>query len=158
MHKVAARHLAAIESGAIERGTVIGIRKLVSASTRRQMGWGVGGGQANAPVEDVSAVLDAIKDRKPRAVGELHAGGLAVLASKRNRRRLHHVADIVPDVVTFQLVDYELQGRAGEYFAPIWRASTADGRRFDFLNIPWQSGGEGPEVFNVHRNGEAANV
>jgi hypothetical protein len=154
MHKVAARHLAAIESGWINRGTVTGIRKMVSASTRASMGWSVGGGQAKAPAEDVEKVLAALMDRAPLAVGELHAGGLAVLASKRNRRKLERVADIAPDVVTFRLVDYELQGRAGEYFAPIWRASTVDGRRFDFLNIPWQSGGDGPEVFNVHRDGK----
>lgn len=155
MHKVAARHLAAIESGQIDRGTLIGIRKLVSSSARAAYGYGVGGGQAKAPLEDVESVLSAIMGRKPRAVETLHAGGLAVLANKRNRRKLERVADIVPDVVTFQLVDYEVQGRFGEYFVPIWRASTADGRWFDFLNAPWQSGGDGPRVFNAYRNGEA---
>jgi hypothetical protein len=155
MHKVAARHLAAIESGQIDRGTLIGIRKLVSSSFRAAYGYSVGSGQAKAPLRDVDAVLDAIMAHKPRAVGTLHTGGLAVLANKRNRRKLEHVADIVPDVVMFQLVDYELQGRASEYFVPIWRASTADGRQFDFLSVPWQSGGDGPRVFNAYRNGEA---
>lgn len=42
MHKVAARHLAAIESGQVERGNLIGIRKLVSASIRALNGWRVG--------------------------------------------------------------------------------------------------------------------
>ena len=156
MHKVAARHLAAIESGHVDRGTMIGIRKLVDASTRRAYGWSVGGGQAVAPMDDVQAVLDAILKRQPVAIGELHTGGLAVLRNRRNRRNLEGVADIVPDVVSFRLVDYELRGYAGEYFAPIWRAETGDGRRFDFLNVPWQSGGNGPEVFNVYWNGGAA--
>ena len=154
MHKVAARHLAAIKSGQIDRGTLIGIRKLVSSSTRAAYGYRVGGGQAKAPLEDVESVLAAIMERKPRAVGTLHASGLAVLANKRNRRKLELVADIVPDVVMFQLVDYELRGRAGESFVPIWRASTADGRGFDFLNVPWQSGGDGPEILNICRSSE----
>lgn len=152
MHKVAARHLAAIESGQVERGNLIGIRKLVSASMRAARGWSVGRGQAVAPVEDVESILSAILAHKPRAVGELHKGGLAVLANKRNRRNLERVADIVPDVVMFRLVDYELEGRAGGYFVPLWRAFTADGRFFDFYNVPWQSGGNGPEVLNVARN------
>lgn len=155
MHKVAARHLATIKGGTIDRGTVTGIRKMISASVRASMGWSVGGGQAKAPLEDVQAVLDAITAKRgPLAVGDLHKGGLAVLASKRNRKALADVADIAPDVVTFRLVDYELQGRAGEYFVPIWRAETSDGRRFDFLNIPWQSGGNGPEVFNIFYSGK----
>lgn len=111
-----------------------------------------GGGQAVTPWADVEVVLGAIEAHQPAAVGELHKSGLAVLASKRNRRNLERVADIVPDVVMFRLVDYELDGRAGDYFVPIWRAFTADGRFFDFHNIPWQSGGNGPEVLNVARN------
>ena len=151
MHKVAALHLAAVESGQIDRGNVTGIRKLVSSSTRASMGWSVGGGQPKAPLEDVESVLSAITERQPLAKGELHDNGLKVLRNRRHRRALEEVASIAETVTGFRLVDYELRGRSGGYFVPIWRAESPAGW-FDFINIPWQSGGDGPEVLDIYRS------
>jgi hypothetical protein len=96
--------------------------------------------------------LDAIETGPgPYANEDLLKSGLAVLRNPRNRRNLARVADIVPDVVSIRLVDYSLQEHTRGYFVPIWRAETADGRWFSFRNIPWQSGGNGPEVFNVRK-------
>ena len=145
MHKVAARHLAAIESGQIDRGNVTGIRKLVSSSIKASRGWRVGGGQAKASLEDVESVLSAIMERKPLATGDLHDNGQKVIRNRRHRRALEGVASIADTVTGFRLVDYELRGRIGDYFVPIWRAESPAGW-FDFINIPWQSGGNGPEV------------
>jgi hypothetical protein len=143
MHKVAARHLAQIQTGRIDASTLRGLRKLVSGSLRKADGWSVGGGQAVAPLGDLWKVLDAITLHKPAATGELHDSGLEVMRNKRHRSSL---PDFAPDVCGFVLVNYELQGPRKTYFVPIWRATTADGRYFDFQNIPWQSGGNGPEV------------
>ncbi len=150
MHKVAARHLATVKSGTIDRGTVIGIRKLVSSSYRAAHGYGVGGGQAKAPLEDMEAILVAIMEHKPVATGELHDNGLKVLRNPRHRKALAGLEHVLTYTPTFRLVDYELRGRIGDYFVPIWRAESLLGW-FDFISIPWQSGGNGPEVLRSVR-------
>ncbi len=83
---------------------------------------------------------------RPLVVGELHDSGLVVIRSKRNRRNLEGAADLVPNIVRFRLVDFEMRGKYGDYFVPVYRAETEDGRGFCFVNVPWQSGGRGPEI------------
>lgn len=141
-----AKHLAAIEAGEITRHNIIGIRKLLNGSARRAAGWSVGMTTPLGTLEQADEILAAIAKHRPRVAGELHAGGLKVLRNPRHSKRLAPYADSIAALDHFRLVDFEELGSRGCYFSPIYRAETDDGRWISFRNIPWQSGGNGPEI------------
>lgn len=104
------------------------------------------------------AILDAIRKHRPRVAGELHDGGLKVLRNRRYAKRLAPYADSIAALDHFRLVDLEdLSRRDGTYNTPIYAAwstvppkgDALDGgtyEAFRFRNVPWQSGGNGPEI------------
>jgi len=140
-------HIAALRAGQITKRNVIGLRKALNADARRHHGWSTSQTAPKAAPEQIEAALEIITGKAPPVVaGELHTSGVAQLQSRRYRKQLEHVADIVANVARFRLVDFEMRGRYGEYAVPVYRAETDDGRAFDFVNVPWQSGGRGPEV------------
>lgn len=152
-----ARHLAAIESGTITRTNLIGIRKLLNGAARRAAGWSVGATTPLGTLEQADELLEAIRRHRPRVAGELHDGGLKVLRNRRHAKRLAPYADSIAALDHFRLVDVEQWGRDGCYSVPIYAAwstippkgDALDGgtyEAFRFHNVPWQSGGNGPEI------------
>lgn len=151
MSKAFEVHLAALSLGEITKTNVTGLRRAFMADARRHSGRSVSSTAPKATEKQLERAQELIVKRKPAVIGTLHESGLAVIRSKRNRRALADVAEIATDVVKFRLVDFEMRGRWGDYFVPIYRAETSDGRHFDFVNVPWQSGGNGPEVLSVSK-------
>jgi hypothetical protein len=116
------------------------------ADARRSSGWSTSSTAPKMTSDQVWDLVEAIEDARPRVTGELHETGLAQLQSRRYRKQLASVADLVADIVEFRLVGFEMTGRRGEYAVPRYRAIASNGKGFDFINIPWQSGGNGPEL------------
>lgn len=145
-------HIADIKAGTVTKTNVIGIRKALNADARR----------VNHPSmrsctdpkishKALGAIIDALATRKPIVTGELHESGLKLLRSKRYAKRLAPVADIIADLESFRLIGFDDHGSHGQRYAPIYRATGA-GKYFDFWNIPWQSGGDGPEILEGPRS------
>lgn len=142
------QHLAAIQAGEVTGTIIRGIRKAINADNRRRSGWSVGRTAPSLQGKALENVRRAILDRAPVVVGEMHAGGLKVLRNKKYAKRLAPVSDIVNNLVRFRLVDFwEDRGIT----TPIYRAEAANGCSFDFHNIAWQSGGDGPKVLLIDR-------
>ena len=139
-------HMQAIKAGEVTKTNVIGIRMALNADARRESGWSVSRTAPKMTGNEVWSLVEAIEDARPRVTGELHETGLAQLRSRRYRKQLASVADLVADIVEFRLVGFEMIGRNGEYATPRYRAIASNGKGFDFINIPWQSGGNGPEL------------
>lgn len=155
-----AKHLAAIEAGEVTRANIIGIRKLLNGAVRRANGWSVGMTTPLGTLDQADEILDAIRKHRPRVIGELHTGGLAVLRSKRHAKRLAEFAPSIAALDHFRLVDFNQLGRDGAYSVPVYSAwstippkgDALDGgtyEAFRFRNIPWQSGGNGPEIITA---------
>lgn len=150
MNKTAQKHLDAIRAGAIERTNVIGLRKLINASERKAQGWSIGVTASAVNMQDLDAIESAIAEHMPRVTGELHDTGIALLNSKRYARQLARVGDKVHQVAQFRLARFDRLGRFGVHSVPVYRAcDSAGGYLFTFRNIPWQSGGNGPEILGV---------
>jgi hypothetical protein len=138
------KHLAAIEAGSVTRSNIIGIRKAMNANERRSRGYSTGRTCPKITFEECDAIRDAIGRFKPRVDGQLHDSGMKLLRSPRYRKRLENVAQIIAEMDHFDLVSWEIVNNS--HWHPIYRAVATNGDYFDFLNIPWQSGGNGPEV------------
>jgi hypothetical protein len=144
MDSTAQKHLSAITAGEVTKSNVIGIRKAMNHVARLRAGWS--GNRSNATALDVSRMVEALRMVEPRVVdGALCASGLKLLQSPRYAKRLAPVADIIAALDTFRLVRFDPIGD-GLHVIPIYRATATDGRSFLFRNIPWQSGGNGPEI------------
>lgn len=157
MIKSAEKHLAAIESGKIERGNVIGLRKLINASERKARRWSIGVTAAAVSLDDLDTIESAIARCRPVAVGELHEGGLAVLRNPKYKNRLADYAESIAAIDHFRLVRFDRLGSNGVHSVPVFqvwakippKGDALDGGTylaFTFRNIPWQSGGNGPEI------------
>lgn len=145
-----AQHVAAIAAGEITKTNVIGMRKAINTATRLSQGWSVSRTAPAVTTEDANRLEDLLSEHKPRVTGELHESGIKQLQAKRYRRQLESVADIVTDLDHFRLVGYDCRGRHGEYAVPVYRAYSRDGKSFPFVNVPWQSGGNGPEIVSAN--------
>jgi len=145
--KTLARHLDAIVSGRVDKTNVIGMRKAINLAERKSGGWSV---PKHAPTLAQTFVLEeALAVHEPTVMGELHDTGLALLRSRRYAKRLAPVADIIHGShVAFRLVRYDRIGRHDEYAVPVYRC-VGFGKSFLFRNIPWQSGGNGPEILEA---------
>ena len=143
MTKTFDKHMAAIRSGEVDRGTVIGIRKALNNMERISNGWSPN--RIAMTVEEAGELESVLYDRHPKVVGDLHETGLAVLRNKRYAKRLAPYKDIIDSITHFTLGEYERIGRRSEYAVPVYRAHSPHGI-LRFMNIPWQSGGDGPEV------------
>lgn len=139
-------HLAAIHSGEVTRTTVIGLRKAINADARRSMGLSVSSVAPKLKGRELNLIEHALREQRPRVVGQLHDTGLKLLRSPRYKKRLARVRDIVDNLTSFHLVAFDRIGRHDLNCVPVFEARGGEGRAFIFRNIPWQSGGEGPEV------------
>lgn len=139
-------HMKAIQSGEVTRLTVIGLRKSINADARRGMGLSVSSTAPKLKGRELNLIEHALREQRPRVVGQLHDTGLKLLRSPRYRKRLERVRDIVDNLTSFHLVAFDRIGRHGLNCVPVFEARGLAGRAFIFRNVPWQSGGEGPEV------------
>ena len=146
MTKALEAHRQAIAAGAVTKTTVIGLRRMLNKVERRNNPYVTDRSPLIPSADQTYELLDLLQERKPLVTGELHTSGLKQLQNKRYRRQLAAVADIVADIDHFRLVDFDQIGTLGQYSTPVYQACTADGRSFRFRNIPWQSGGNGPEI------------
>ena len=142
-----ATHLDAIKSGTVTKTNVIGLRKALNTVTRKHQGWSTSSTAPKVTSTETEAALEALRECRPIIAGELHETGLKQLQNRRYRKHLEDVADIIPNIARFRLVDFEMFGKHANYAVPVYHAETEDGKSgFCFINIPWQSGGKGPEV------------
>lgn len=139
-------HIDAIAQGAVTKTNVIGIRKALNANTRRENGWSTSQTCPKADHHQIEHAIDLLAEREPVVVGELHTTGMKQLRDRRYRGKLKDVLPIIDDLQHFKLVGYEMNGHNGEQATPIYRAVDSRGRSFKFINVPWQSGGNGPEI------------
>lgn len=111
MSKALAKHLVAIQNGAVERSNVIGLRKLLNDAWRKRKGYSVS--KTAADVDDVTVcqVENLLYDCRPRVTGELHDSGVTVLQNKRHKKKVAPYADIVADIERFELVAFDEVGR-----------------------------------------------
>lgn len=157
-----AAHMAAIESGSICRTNIIGMRKLLNGAFRRANGWSVGATTPKGTLKQADMLLASIRKHQPRVTGDLHEGGLKVLRNPRYAKRWQPwQAQAIASIDHFRLVDWEDISRRGDgtHWTPIYAAwckippkgDALDGgtyEAFTFCNIPWQSGGDGPEILS----------
>ena len=156
MIKSAQKYLDAIKRGEVTRGNILGLRKLINASERKARGLPISATSAAVDMDELDTIESAIALHCPLVTGDLHESGLAVLRNPRYKNRLQdyvHEADIK----NFRLVRFDRIGRSGMNCVPVyqvWAAIPPKGDAmdegsylaFNFRNIPWQSGGEGPEI------------
>lgn len=140
-------HLADITSGTVTKRNVIGLRKIVNADARRQRGYSVSSTCPKYTHDEVVALERALAKHEPHVTGELHASGIKLLQSPRYRKKLKDVASIVAKLDSFRLVSFYRHGHSDLNSVPVYRAC-AGRKSFLFYNIPWQSGGNGPEVLS----------
>lgn len=135
-------HMAALRSGMITKTNVIGMRKAINHAWRITHGWR--GNHLKATPTQVWALLDLLDTARPIVKGELHDSGLKLLQSKRYAKRLEDLH--VERVAYFRLIRFDMIGDRGQYAVPVYQATREDGSDFFFRNVPWQSGGDGPEI------------
>lgn len=150
-------HKDAILSGEVSKTNVIGLRKALNASERERQGWGNGRTSPKDHWQDVQEVVSLLPKHRPLVVGELHDSGIEVLRNPRYRKRWTEYQQrvIAGPNVRFRLVRFDRLGDYGQYAAPVyqvcryynnagWPRGSYDS--FCFRNVPWQAGGNGPEV------------
>ena len=133
-------HLEAIQAGKVTKTNIIGIRKAINHVQRIANGWS--GNRSSATAEEVARIEYELDNVQPIVTGELHDSGLAIM---RNKRYLKALPECAATVDMFRLIRFDRIGHSGEYAVPVYRAIGPDGA-FNFRNIPWQSGGNGPEI------------
>lgn len=143
----------AIHAHEITKSNVIGIRKAINAAERRSRGWSTRNNPAPMTFEEWDALEAALASERPKVTGELHDSGLAVLRNPRYRKRWDdRQKAIIASLSHFWLVGFERIGSHNQYATPIYEAwgrnqwGSLDS--FKFINIPWQSGGDGPEIIS----------
>ena len=142
-------HIAAIKAGEVTRTNVIGLRKALNNHERQERGYSVSVTATNIKPEERDLILDKLLPNSPPIVrGELHDTGIALLKNKRYAKQLERVADIVTNLDHFRLVGFDYIGQYGDKTTPVYRAYDTKGNSFPFCNVPWQSGGHGPEVLS----------
>jgi hypothetical protein len=146
MDKTLAGHLKAIQSGEVTKSTVIGLRKAINHAERLSAGWS--GNRCNADPADVWEVEGWLERANPTVTGELHDSGLKLLRDKRYVKRLADYMDLIEWPKRFELVRFDRIGGRGMYAVPVYRLVGDNGGTMTFRNIPWQSGGNGPEVLS----------
>lgn len=133
------KHIAAIESGRIERSNIIGIRKALNAWGRQSRGYSVSRTAPRVAIEDINGAEHAIERHHPTAIGQLHESGLKVLRNPRYRRRWTEAQQrIIDGACRFDLIRFDPVAD-GRNWVPVWRVISRDGEHFAFRNIPWQT-------------------
>lgn len=148
MDKTAMRHLAAIHAARVDKGNMIGIRKILAHVDRLRHGYS--GNRSNATPADADALETALEACRPLVAGELHSTGLKLLRDPRYAKTFNEEEHCVIEspAAKFQLVRFDRVHipRGLNAIVPVYRVSDDRGRYFFFRNIAWQSGGRGPEV------------
>ena len=143
---MAHNHTADIESGFVTRTNIIGIRKALNAQWRRNNRYGTGCTAPRISSGALDHMIQTIRYNKPIVTGELHDSGVKLLQSPRYRKRWTPAqAAIIASIAQFQLVDWFDHARGA--FVPVFRVIGTNGESFNYYNIPWQSGGNGPELY-----------
>jgi hypothetical protein len=142
-------HLDAIKAGEVTKTNVIGIRKAINTAWRRSRGYSVSTTAPKLTDEEVAEIEAALVKHQPKVAGDLHASGLKLLTSPRYKKRLAGISSILDTLESFHLIGFDRIGRNGCNSVPVYKARNAMGDAFTFRNIPWQSGGDGPEVIRV---------
>jgi hypothetical protein len=144
-------HLAAVQAGSVERGNIIGIRKAFNAFERRCLRLSTSSTAPKWTADQVTEMDRALADVEPVVTGPWHDSGAKQLRSPRYAKRLERVRDVIADPdMRFQLIAYDRLGTHGLYSVPVYRVC-GGGRSFFMRNIPWQSGGDGPEIVSDPR-------
>jgi hypothetical protein len=147
MNKTYKKHMAAISNGIVDRENIIGIRKGINACVRRAAGWSIGCTAPKWTFEEWDNLEAAIAQHRPRVVGELHTSGLAILNSPRYAKRLQWQQSFIARIDHFRLCEFARIGAKGQNCVPVYEAcDAADNVMFRFQVVPWQSGGDGPEI------------
>jgi hypothetical protein len=144
MSPTAKKHMRAICSNAVEKTNIIGLRKILNAQWRKDNGYSVSRVAPNVTAKEVADLQREMEHHQPKVVGALHDSGLKLLQDRRYRHRLDSVRDIIANLDCFRLIGFTEIGRGNHY--PVYRAIAKDGRKFTFYNVPWQSGGDGPQL------------
>ena len=137
------KHIDAIASGSVTKTNIIGLRKALNAEGRRRAGLSVSTTCPKVSGDDIYLALAMIDRDRPKVVGELHDSGIKLLQSKRYAKRLADYADVIEWPSHFELCGFDQVSR---YSVPVYRLVGQNGGSFKFRNIPWQSGGNGPEI------------
>jgi hypothetical protein len=139
-------HMADIQTGAVTGTNIRGIRLAINANERRRLGLSTSRTSPRLTSEELDLIEAAIDRIVPQVVGALHDSGVAVLTSRRNRKQLEKVEAIIKDLASIHLVRFDRIGTRGAYATPVYLVLDTEGRSFMFRNVPWQSGGNGPEL------------
>lgn len=142
----AKRHAKAICGDDVTGSTIRGLKKIFNADWRKSGHYSVSVVAPKVTPEEAETLRELIAEKMPRITGELDASGRKLLLNRRYAKRLAPVADIIADLDCFRLIGFDDCGESAGNFIPLYRAFARDGRSFAFVNVPWQSGGNGPEV------------
>lgn len=147
------RHLMAIESGEVTKTNIIGIRKALNHAARINAGWS--GNRCNVTPQEAQTLYRAIETHKPIVTGTLHDSGIRVLRNPRYAKRWSdwQIAAI-NGINHFRLVGYWQEELHHYPIYELWAKAPPKGdgmdsaiyQSFRFINVPWQSGGNGPVV------------
>ncbi len=140
------KHIEAIKAGKVTKTNVIGLRKAINAWERIDRGLSVSRAMSKVTFEDIETAGILLDSVRPLVVGELHDSGVKVLNNPRHKRALAGVKGVIENLAGFRLVGFEWVGKYQMHVTPIYEAFDTRGRTFCFINLPWQSGGKGPEV------------
>jgi hypothetical protein len=140
------KHIDAITSGEVTKTNIIGLRKALNTSARRRAGLSVSTTSPNVSEDDIHLALALIDRERPKVGGELHDSGVKLLQNKRYAKRLAEYEDVIAWPSHFELCGFDRLGLYGHYAVPVYRLVGQNGGSFKFRNIPWQSGGDGPEL------------
>jgi hypothetical protein len=136
-------HQQAIVAGKVTKTNVIGIRKLLNKTHQEARGWG----KQRSPlgtIEQADNLLSSLRFNCPLVEGELVETGKQLLRDKRYKKRWSSgQQQMIDNLEGFRLVDFVEIGNSHWY--PVY-ATVGDGEAFKFYNVPWQSGGDGPQI------------
>jgi hypothetical protein len=136
-------HLKALAEKVVTKTNIIGIRKLLNSTSRMSRGWPVSGNPQGTP-DQADALRILVRQQVPQVEGALVESGKELLRAKRYKKRwTAGQQQMIDNLEGFRLVDFVEIGNA--HWCPVY-ATIGDGEAFKFYNIPWQSGGNGPEV------------
>lgn len=137
MNPTLKKHLDAINSGAVTKTNIIGLRKAFNANARLTRGYGAGCTSPKVTPGDIGDLRRAITLIEPFVRGELHDSGLKVLQDPRYRKRFNLAQSrVVERVTVFKFVG--LHQIDDCHATPIYKAVSPFGS-VNFYVIPWQS-------------------
>lgn len=143
------KHLAAVRAGMVDGSNIRGIQKALNAAWRAERGYSISSTSPKwAEVPGcIRTLKKAIRNAQPRIAGDLDRSGRKLLQSPRYADRFKGSdARVIADLDRFELVAFgEFSPHSGLHH-PAFRAVGRGGESFVFVNVPWQSGGNGPEI------------